>query len=413
MPKINDPQINSLTELDGSEILYAVKGIADNNVTMQVVKDYCNDGGSNVTSVNGQTGDVVLEADDVGATTQSYVDTQDSLLQDQIDLKADAIAVSQSLDTKADTNYVDTQDSLLQDQIDLKADAIAVSQSLDTKADLIGGLIPASQLPSYVDDVLNFPDLASFPFVGEDGKIYVAEDANKTYRWSGSSYVESGGGGVALGETSSTAYRGDNGKIAYDHSLSQGNPHNTTTSDINEGTKLFFTEDRVNQTLLTGLNTSTATPALATDQLLAAIGKLQAQINSMGSGSSGGITWVDVSSIAGTQFSIPQISLDMANTKIWLAKKDGNLWLKGYFRLSSSLSSAQGTVFRITAPNWFIDADPAVQTFPASWTLFHPIQPATCFIHLTTTLMDFSVKGSATSAGWAYVINPTCIGKAK
>ena len=44
MPKINDPQINSLTELDGSELLYAVKGITDNNVTMQVVKDYCNDG---------------------------------------------------------------------------------------------------------------------------------------------------------------------------------------------------------------------------------------------------------------------------------------------------------------------------------------------------------------------------------
>ena len=380
MPKINDPQINSLTELDGSELLYAVKGITDNNVTMQVVKDYCNDGGSNVTSVNGQTGDVVLDADDVGATTQVYVDTQDSLLQDQIDLKADAIAVS---------------------------------QSLALKADLIGGVIPASQLPSYVDDVLSFPDLVSFPSLGEDGKIYIAEDVNKTYRWGGSSYVESGGGGVALGETSSTAYRGDNGKIAYDHSLSQGNPHNTTTSDINEGTKLFFTEPRVNQTVLTGLDTSTASPALATDQLLAAIGKLQAQINNMGSGGGGSVTWVDVSSIAGTQFSIPQISLDMANTKIWLAKKDGNLWLKGYFRLSSPLSSAQGTVFRITNTTWLIDADPNAQSFPASWTLYHPIQPAACFIQLTTTLMDFGVKGSATSAGWAYVIPPTCIGKAK
>jgi len=346
----------------------------------------------------------------------NYVDTQDNLIINSLTLKADATSVSQSLGLKADVNYVDTQDSLLQDQIDLKADAMATSQSLVLKADLINGVIPASQLPSYVDDVLNFPDLASFPFVGEGGKIYIAEDTNKTYRWGGSSYVDSGGGGVALGETSSTAYRGDNGKIAYDHSQSQGNPHNTTTSDINEGTKLFFTESRVNQTVLTGLNTSTATPALATDQLLAAIGKLQAQINSMGSGgggSSGGITWVDVSSIAGTQFSIPQISLDMANTKIWLAKKDGNLWLKGYFRLSSPMSSAQGTVFRIKDTTWFIDADPNAQAFPASWTLFHPIQPATCFIQLTTTLMDFNVKGSASATGWGYVIYPTCIGKAK
>lgn len=177
--------------------------------------------------------------------------------------------------------YVDTQDSLLQDQIDLKADAMATSQSLTLKADLISGLIPASQLPSYIDDVLNFSDLVSFPSLGEGGKIYVAENVNKTYRWGGSSYVEIGDGGVALGETSSTAYRGDNGKIAYDHSQSQGNPHNTTTSDISEGTKLFFTEPRVRQTVLTGLDTSTASPALATDQLLAAIGKLQAQINNV------------------------------------------------------------------------------------------------------------------------------------
>jgi len=303
--------------------------------------------------------------------------------------------------------YVDTQDSLLQDQINSKADAMATSQSLALKADLISGLIPASQLPSYVDDVLSFPDLVSFPSLGEDGKIYIAEDVNKTYRWGGSSYVEIGGGGVALGETSSTAYRGDNGKIAYDHSLSQGNPHNTTTSDINEGTKLFFTESRVNQTVLTGLDTSTATPALATDQLLAAIGKLQAQLNASV------FNWVDVTTIAGTAMPSSGITLDLANTKIFLAKKDGNLWLKGYFRLASALSSGQGSVFRITDLNWVIDADPNVQAFPASWTLYHPIQPANCFIQLTTTLMDFGVKGSASATGWAYVINPTCIGKAK
>lgn len=120
-----------------------------------------------------------------------------------------------------------------------------------------------------------------------------------------------------------------------------------------------------------------------------------------------------MTSISGTQFSISAVSVDLANTKIFLAKKDGNLWLKGHFRLATSMSSGQGSVFRITAPNWFIDADPAVQTFPASWTLYHPIQPANCYIQLTTTLMDFGVRGSASAAGWAYVINPTCIGKAK
>ena len=52
-----------------------------------------------------------------------------------------------------------------------------------------GGLIPATQLPSYVDDVLEYPDLASFPTPGETGKIYIALDTGTTYRWSGTTYV--------------------------------------------------------------------------------------------------------------------------------------------------------------------------------------------------------------------------------
>ena len=64
-----------------------------------------------------------------------------------------------------------------------------IQAELPLKADLVGGLVPASQLPSYVDDVLEFNDLASFPVSGESGKIYVAKDTNKTYRWSGSAYI--------------------------------------------------------------------------------------------------------------------------------------------------------------------------------------------------------------------------------
>lgn len=51
------------------------------------------------------------------------------------------------------------------------------------------GTIDPARLPSYVDDVLEFANLAAFPATGETGKIYVAIDTNKTYRWSGSSYV--------------------------------------------------------------------------------------------------------------------------------------------------------------------------------------------------------------------------------
>lgn len=94
------------------------------------------------------------------------------------------------------------------------------------------GLILSSQLPSYVDDVLEYDSQGSFPASGEAGKIYVAKDINLTYRWSGSGYVEISPS-LALGETSSTAYRGDRGKTAYDHSqIKSGNPHGTTFTSL-------------------------------------------------------------------------------------------------------------------------------------------------------------------------------------
>lgn len=73
------------------------------------------------------------------------------------------------------------------------------------------GKVPSSQLPSYVDDVLEYTNKATFPTTGETGKIYVDTSTNKTYRWSGTTYVEISAS-LALGETSSTAYAGDKGK---------------------------------------------------------------------------------------------------------------------------------------------------------------------------------------------------------
>ena len=94
------------------------------------------------------------------------------------------------------------------------------------------GKVPTSQLPSFVDDVVEYANLAAFPVTGESGKIYVALNTNITYRWAGSTYVEISPS-LALGETIDSAYRGDRGKIAYDHSqLTSGNPHNVTKTDV-------------------------------------------------------------------------------------------------------------------------------------------------------------------------------------
>ena len=73
------------------------------------------------------------------------------------------------------------------------------------------GKVPTSQLPSYVDDVEEYENEEAFPDTGEAGKIYVDTTTNKTYRWSGTQYVEISAS-LALGETASTAYAGDKGK---------------------------------------------------------------------------------------------------------------------------------------------------------------------------------------------------------
>lgn len=78
------------------------------------------------------------------------------------------------------------------------------------------GMVPSSQLPSYVDDVLEYTNKAGFPSTGETGKIYIDKTTNITYRWGGTAYVEISPS-LALGETSSTAYPGNKGKTTTDN----------------------------------------------------------------------------------------------------------------------------------------------------------------------------------------------------
>ena len=93
------------------------------------------------------------------------------------------------------------------------------------------GLVPASQLPSFVDDVLEYASYSGFPETGETGKIYVDKSDNKTYRWSGSTYVEISSS-LALGTTSSTAFRGDRGQTAYEHATDASRLTTAKTSGL-------------------------------------------------------------------------------------------------------------------------------------------------------------------------------------
>lgn len=102
------------------------------------------------------------------------------------------------------------------------------------------GKVPASQLPSFVDDVvegylnagkLYKEEAHTSQINGETGKIYIDLHTNKTYRWSGSAFVVISDT-IALGETSTTAYRGDKGKTAYDHSQAAHAPSNAEKNVI-------------------------------------------------------------------------------------------------------------------------------------------------------------------------------------
>ena len=105
--------------------------------------------------------------------------------------------------------------------------------------------VPAANLPAYVDDIIEgtLTNSTTFTAAGNTGVadgvvtpagsvIYLDTTTNMQYRWSGSSYVAMNGS-LALGENSVTAYRGDRGKTAYDHSqTTTGNPHQVTFAQL-------------------------------------------------------------------------------------------------------------------------------------------------------------------------------------
>lgn len=120
----------------------------------------------------------------------------------------DRMAADEALDTKLQSN-IDALESKHDTFVATKGKANGFA-SLDEN-----GLVPSSQLPAYVDDVIEVVTFDDLPETGEEGKIYVTLDTNLTYRWSGSQYIEISSS-LALGETSSTAYPGDKGKANRD-----------------------------------------------------------------------------------------------------------------------------------------------------------------------------------------------------
>lgn len=127
-------------------------------------------------------------------------------LQDALDSKlaaadytaADVLTKIKTVDgagSGLDADLLDGQSSAyytaINDRLGYTAENAANKGVANGYASLDGaGLVPSTQLPSYVDDVVEYANVAAFPATGESGKIYVAIDTSKTYRWTGSVYVE-------------------------------------------------------------------------------------------------------------------------------------------------------------------------------------------------------------------------------
>ena len=207
-----------------------------------------------------------LTPSQAGVATEAYADEGD----------ADTLALSQEYaDTKAQETreYTDDQVELAKEEaqnytddqlVDLSAD---IEDELALKADLVNGRVPASQLPTFADTLEVFPVLADFPAAGESNVLYVAEDTNYAYRWNGSGYTRVGET-LVLGETLDTAYRGDRGKVAYDHTLLTDNPHQVNKtqvglSNVDNTSDLSKPISTATQTALNGKANTTHTHALS------------------------------------------------------------------------------------------------------------------------------------------------------
>lgn len=151
---------------------------------------------SGVTSgVQSQLNDITSDISDIQQDITNLESDNSDVAQDLSDHissgvahAASAIVVIPAGNLAAD----DVQEALeeLQSDVDSRIPSSEKGQADGVATLDATGKVPSTQLPSYVDDVLEYADFASFPIEGEQGKIYVTLDSNKTYRWSGSVYIE-------------------------------------------------------------------------------------------------------------------------------------------------------------------------------------------------------------------------------
>ena len=188
-----------------------------------------NTAGKTVATIDEASGKISATFQDINIVSTQVTDRSDAINSSSHDTVATSKAVKDAIESLDITTITNTAGKTVASITEVDGKVGATFQDISILSSQISdrgtagnvatldenGHVPASQLPSYVDDVLE-GTLSTFPATGESGKIYVDTATNISYRWSGSQYTKVASD-LSLGETSSTAYRGDRGKFAFTH----------------------------------------------------------------------------------------------------------------------------------------------------------------------------------------------------
>lgn len=278
------------------------------------------------------------------------------------------------------------------------------SIDLSTKADLVDGKIPSSQLPSYVDDILEYTNLAGFPATGSSGLIYVAQDTNKIYRWSGSAYVEI-------------------------------SPSPGSTDSVAEGsTNLYFTNDRARAAIsLTTTGTSGAATysggVLNIPQYQAAGSYLTAESDTLATVTSRGATsttsitvnssdWYGYVTNNGSGITAPRgaffVNAYPSTTDRYYAQFSGN-WASSLTWGLGVRGTGDDSIYFARNTSGVLDVTSAIKLYVGSGLVLHTSNYSTYALPITggslTGNLTFSTQGSKIIFGDSTTASPSMIGE--
>lgn len=284
------------------------------------------------------------------------------------------------------------------------------------------GRVPSNQLPSYVDDVIEgylynskfYKESAhTTEITGETGKIYIDLTSNKTYRWSGSAFSVISET-LALGETSSTAYRGDRGKIAYDHSQAAHAPSNAEVnqnafSNVVVGSTTIAADSKTDTLTLVAGSNVTITPDATNDKITISSTNTDTKVTQTAITASDYTNWRPLiwgasnsstegftpTTVTDSTFTANTISCQPSSGTIRASVFKGSL--SGNASSSTKLTTSAGSA---TQPIYFSDGKPVVCTYSLGKSV--PSDAVFTDTHYTTRL---KVGASATATANAAASN--------